>query len=146
MKDILISAYKLINIYNSKSRSAHRYGCGEVLYPAQAHMIETIGTNEGITLTAAAALLFITRAAASQCIKQLCNADLVRRGDKGGVGGAQELYLTEKGKSVFDEHRRRHEDMINALEETWDSLSEEGRESIRKMLSVTEKHILEMEE
>ena len=146
MTDLLVKAYRLINIYNSKSRTAHLYECGVTLYPAQVHTLEVIGENEGITLTETAAMLYVTKAAVSQCIKQLCGMGLIRREDKKAVGGAQELFLTGKGRSVFDEHHRRHSGMIKAIEDVWDTLSEDSREGIRKMLSITEEHISGMEE
>ena len=146
MEDFLLSAYRLINIYNSRSRSAHTYRCGVTLYPAQAHMLEAIGSNEGITLTEAAAMLFVTKAAVSQCVKQLCAAELVRREEKNTVGGAQELFLTAKGRSVYEEHHMRHKKLTDAVGEIWDTMSDEARESLCRMMAVTEKHILEMEE
>ena len=146
MENFLISVYRLINIYNSKSRSAHIYECGERLYPAQSHLLETIGTHRGITLTETAAMLYVTKAAVSQSVKQLCAMGLVVREDKNTVGGAQELYLTDKGREVFTEHRRRHSDMINAVGKVWDTLSEDAKKGIMEILSVTEKHILDMEE
>ena len=91
-------------------------------------------------------MLFVTRAAASQCIKQLCESDLVSREEKKGVGGAQELHLTDKGRAVFAEHRARHTDMIYAIEDVWNGLSDEAKESILNMMSITEKHILDLEE
>jgi len=116
-----------------------------VLYTAQVHTLEAIAAHDGITLTETAALLFVTRAAVSQCVKQLCAMGLVSREDMGTVGGAQGLHLTEKGRSVISEHRARHEDMLNAIGEVWNGLSEEAKESIKKMMSVTEKHILDLE-
>lgn len=145
MEDLLVSVYRLINIYNSKSRGTHLYECGAVLYTAQVHTLEAIGTHDGITLTETASLLFVTRAAVSQCVKQLCAMGLVCREDMGTVGGAQGLHLTEKGRSVYSEHRERHKDMLKAIEDVWNGLSDEAKESIKKMMSVTEKHILDLE-
>ena len=145
MESFLVSAYRLINLYNSKSRAAHLYECGVKLYPAQVHMLEAIGTNDGITLSETAAMLYVTRAAASQCIKQLCKMDLVIREEKKGIGGAQELHLTEKGLSVFSEHHIRHRDMINAIEEIWNGCSDEARNSMMEIMAITEKHIRDLE-
>ncbi|MBP5606149.1 MAG: winged helix-turn-helix transcriptional regulator [Ruminiclostridium sp.] len=146
MEDLLVSVYRLMNIYNNKSRITHKYECGAVLYPAQVHTLEAIGSHDGITLTETASLLFVTRAAVSQCVKQLCTMGLVSREDMGTVGGAQGLHLTEMGRSVYSEHRTRHKDMINAVEDIWNSLSDDAKESVKKMIAITEKHILDLEE
>ena len=135
-----------MNIYNSKNRTVNTYSCGLTLYPAQVHMLEAIGSNEGITLTETAELLFVSKPAVSQCIKQLCGAGLVRREGKGTAGGAMGLYLTDKGLSVYEEHRKRHAGLISAVGSVWGTLSPEARESITAMLSAAERSVLEMEE
>ncbi len=146
MEDLLVSIYRLINIYNSKNRIAHMYECGVSLYPAQTHMIETIGSHEGITLTRTAAMLFVTKAAVSQCVKQLCSMGLVIREDKKTVGGAQELRLTDKGRMVFAEHHSRHKAMTDEIGDIWKGLSDETKSSIKEMMKITEEHIVKMEE
>ena len=57
--DIFESSYRLLNKYNQKTQKPKHYGTDDLLYAAEVHMIDTIGTHGEITTTFLAQLLGI---------------------------------------------------------------------------------------
>ena len=43
--DIFENSYRLLNKYNQKTQKPKHYGTDDLLYAAEVHMIDTIGTH-----------------------------------------------------------------------------------------------------
>ena len=69
--------YGLINKYNQKTKTARQYGTEDLLYSAEVHMIEMIGSYETITTTKLAEKLGITKGAVSQITRKLLEKNLI---------------------------------------------------------------------
>ncbi len=69
--NLLENAYRLINKYIQHSKTPKSYGTEDMLYMSEVHMIEVIGSYEGITTTKLAAALGITKGAVSQTVSKL---------------------------------------------------------------------------
>lgn len=141
MEDLLSRTYRLINLYNSTGRKPYTYSCGETLYQAQVHFLECLYQREGETISSLSREMYMTRSAASQTAELLQKKELITRDDPAGKGGAQGLYLSEKGLEVIKEHRKRHSAMIERIGQVWQSLDENTRTAVTKMLDIVEEEI-----
>ena len=142
---LLTRAYKLINLYNSTQKKPRTYAGGLVLYPAQTHMIEIIGSSPGIHLSEIAEEYLITKGAVSQTISFLYEKELIvkKPSEKGGrnVG----LFLSESGQTVLQEHRALHRGMTDEISRLAGELSPEALEILAQITDVIEKNIRNME-
>ena len=142
---LLTRAYRLINIYNSTLKKPHTYSGDLVLYPAQSHMIEMIGENEGITLTEIAAEYMITKGAVSQLITFLEQKALIKKKPSQKGGRSTGLFLSESGRAVFNEHRQLHRGMLDEVTALAEQLPPEAVALLGKMADVIENTIRNMQ-
>lgn len=139
--ELLTKAYRLINLYNTKAKKPHTYSDGLVLYPAQSHMIELIGDNEGITVTQIAEQYMITKGAVSQIIKFLDEKGLICKKPSEKGGRTTELYLSSDGKRVMTEHREMHREMTEKIAALMDALTPETVEALSQIANIIEENI-----
>lgn len=108
-KDLVMEALNAVEELSSIMReydsSQHIYG-GYKLYQTEAHMIERIGNNPGISVTRLAVLLDKSVSACSQIIKKLLQKDFVTQYLLPENARVRKLYLTSAGKKVYRDHRR----------------------------------------
>lgn len=108
-KDLVIEALNAVEELSSIMREydsvQHIYG-GYKLYQTEAHMIERIGNNPGISATRLAVIFEKSVSACSQIIKKLVQKDLVTQYLLPENGRIRKLYLTNAGKRVYLDHRR----------------------------------------
>ena len=70
----MMTELKLTNqLMNEYDSLPHDYG-NAVLYQSEAHLIQCIGQNDGITVTEASKLLKKTKSACSQLVKKLVDS------------------------------------------------------------------------
>ena len=141
---LLTKAYKLINLYNSTQKKPHTYAGGLVLYPAQAHMLEIIGNAEGIDQSEIAGEYLITKGAVSQIISFLYENDLIFKKPSQKGGRSVGLFLSERGKTVFEEHRALHRSMTDELSRLAEGLSPEAVAILEQIADVIENNIRNM--
>ena len=141
---LLTRAYKLINLYNSTQKKPHTYSGGLVLYPAQAHMLEIIGNAEGTDQSEIAAEYLITKGAVSQIISFLYDNDLILKKPSRKGGRSVGLFLSERGRKVFEEHRAMHSGMTDEVSRLAEGLSPEAMEILEKIADVIEESIRNM--
>lgn len=142
--ELFTKFYRLINLYNAKSKKPHTFSDGLVLYPAQSHMIEIIGDNEGITLTQIADEYMITKGAVSQITKSLDEKALIIKKPSEKGGRTTELYLSDAGKRVLAEHREMHRIMTEQVSELAKKLTPETMEILENMANIIEENIREI--
>ena len=141
MEDLLTRAYRLINLYNSTGRRPCTYAGGETLYPAQIHFLECLSQDEGETLSVLSRKLYISRSAASQTVALLEDKGFLVKADPVGTGGAQCLYLSEKGRDAVKEHRLRHKSITYRLGAVLQGMDVDTRKQIVEMLDIIEEEI-----
>ena len=140
----LENAYRLINKYNQKAKTAKRYGTEDLLYSAEVHMIEIIGSYEMITTTKLARVLGITKGAVSQITRKLLEKNLIVKESSREKNNEVLISLTEKGRVVFCYHQGMHEDMLRKIELILYDLSDEGKTAMAKIVRVIEESLDEM--
>ena len=75
----MMTELKLTNqLMNEYDSLPHDYG-NAVLYQSEAHLIQCIGQNDGITVTEASKLLKKTKSACSQMVKKLVGKNWVKQ-------------------------------------------------------------------
>lgn len=91
---------ELIEQYDS---DPHQYG-DVVLYQAESYMIDSIGNEPGITITALAAQQNKTKSACSQLLRKLVDKGYVFQQRNKDNHREYMLYLTKEGEEVYKSH------------------------------------------
>lgn len=100
----MMTELKLTNqLMNEYDSLPHDYG-NAVLYQSEAHLIQCIGQNDGITVTEASKLLKKTKSACSQMVKKLVKKNWVKQTRNQNNNREYKLHLTEEGLIVYDHH------------------------------------------
>ncbi|MFQ9705452.1 MAG: PfkB family carbohydrate kinase [Enterocloster clostridioformis] len=100
----MMTELKLTNqLMNEYDSLPHDYG-NAVLYQSEAHLIQCIGQNDGITVTEASKLLKKTKSACSQMVKKLVGKNWVKQTRNQKNNREYKLHLTEEGLIVHDHH------------------------------------------
>lgn len=92
--------YDLMTEYDSLP---HQYGKYN-LYQVESHLIEYIGQHEGVTITVLSEVFGKTRSACSQMVKKLRDKKWVEQIRNPQNNREYNLYLTEEGKRIFENH------------------------------------------
>lgn len=115
-KDLVLEALEKVedisNIMREYDSIQHVYG-GYRLYQTEAHMIEQIGDNPGISASQLAGIFKKSVSACSQIIKKLLQKKLIIQRYTPENGKIRRLYLTETGKKVYDDHRGLENDIFD---------------------------------
>ena len=138
------NTYRLINKYNQKSKMAKHYGTEDLLYSAEVHMIEIIGSYETITTTKLAEVLGITKGAVSQITRKLWEKKLIAKAPSAKKINEVSISLTDKGRIVYAYHQRMHEEMLSKIDLILSDLSEESKIAMNKILQVIEDSLDDM--
>ena len=133
--NLLENSYRLINKYIQHSKTPKSYGTGDMLYMSEVHMIEVIGSYEGITTTKLAVALGITKGAVSQTVSKLEKKDMINKQPSTERTNEVFIYLSDKGRVVFENHRSMHSEMLNEINKLFDTMSEEGKQTIIAMIN-----------
>lgn len=135
--------YRLLNLYHAAQKQPRRYSGNITLYAAEAHMVEIIGSQPGIMGMELAERLFISKGAVSQTLKKLLEKGLVYKNDAAD-GRAARLYLTDAGGIIWQEHRRLHQPMLNALSQLTAQFSPETASALDQLGAIFEKHLTQI--
>ena len=133
---IFENTYRLINKYNQKGKTPKTYGTEDLLYVAEVHMIEIIGSYGQITTTQLAQVLSITKGAVSQTTAKLFGKGLIEKHNSKERTNEVFISLSEKGKLVFNYHRKMHADMMQQIEGELKQLSPESIKAVNKIIAI----------
>ena len=100
MLDALDEACQLMREYDS---FPHRYG-QDVLYQAESHVIQMVGKNPGITVTALASRMNKTPSACSQLVRKLREKGWISQTKNAQNNREFYLNLTEHGWIIYQNH------------------------------------------
>lgn len=134
-------SYRIINKYNQKAKKPKTYGTEDLLYPAEVHMIEIIGSYEKITTTKLAQVLAVTKGAVSQTTNKLLNKGLIEKSNSPQKTNEVFITLSKSGKTVFEYHRNIHADMQRNIQEELEKLSEESILAVNKIIQIIDNSI-----
>lgn len=132
----LEDTYRLINKYNQKAKTAKYYGTEDLLYSAEVHMIELIGSYEAITTTKLAEKLSITKGAVSQITRKLLEKDLIIKNPSAERSNEVLISLTDKGEIVYSYHQNMHEKMLERIDSVLSDLTDEGKMVLDKIIRI----------
>ncbi len=132
----LEDTYRLINKYNQKAKTAKRYCTEDLLYSAEVHMIEMIGSYEAITTTKLAEKLGITKGAVSQITRKLLEKDLIIKISSAQRSNEVLISLTDKGRIVYSYHQSMHEKMLGKIDSVISGLSDDGKMALEQIIRI----------
>ena len=135
------SAYRLINKYNQKTKVAKTYGTEDLLYSAEVHMIEIIGSYETITTTKLAKTLGITKGAVSQITYKLLKKNLIVKVPSTEKNNEVLISLTDKGRIVYSYHQNMHSKMMERIDSIICDLSDEGKTALLQIVQVIDESL-----
>jgi DNA-binding MarR family transcriptional regulator len=118
IRDLFLS---ILNKYRMFEKIPHHYGTGEILYPAEVVMIETLGAYPGINVTELAKKHGVTKGAISQTIKKLEKKELVKKTKSASNSKEVLLSLTMKGEIAYHQHQLFH---LQAASELFDEIDQ----------------------
>lgn len=142
--NFLENTYRIINKYNQKTKTAKHYGTEDLLYSAEVHMIEIIGSYGSITTTKLAQVLGITKGAVSQVTRKLSDKNMIIKEPSKEKNNEVLISLTEKGQTVFEYHQNMHKEMLVKLDFILNDLPEESKKAMDRMIRVIEESLDEM--
>ena len=126
------TAYDLMSEYDSLP---HSYG-ENVLYQAEAHLIDRIALHPGVTVTDLANMVRKTPSACSQLVRRLRDKGWVEQVRNAENNRIYNLYLTESGKQVYQAHTAFNQ---SCQEATFQLLSNFSPEELEHHLMVQRK-------
>lgn len=110
-KEIIDISGKLISEIVARDKRPMQLPDGHRIYRFELHVIENIGAEEGISVNELARSMGVTKGAISQVVTKLCNNGLAEKVKGANNRKTVNLYLSEKGRGVFEGHRRFHEEV-----------------------------------
>lgn len=142
--DIFESSYRLLNKYNQKTQKPKHYGTDNLLYAAEVHMIDTIGTHGEITTTSLAQIIGITKGAVSQTTAKLLDKGLIEKQISSEKKTAVCIHLSEKGKLVFAYHCNMHRNAQEKVQKLIDTLSPESLAAVQGIIDALDEMLDEI--
>lgn len=136
--------YKLINSYNRKTAKPKNYGTDDLLYPAEVHILDTIGNQNTITVTALSEKLGITKGAVSQTTAKLIKKQLIEKTPSETEKNTVYISLSEKGQIVYDYHKKMHLEAKNRIDKAMERLSPEGMSAFNEILGILDEMLEKM--
>jgi DNA-binding MarR family transcriptional regulator len=119
IREMIIDFFRLMNKFNKLSKQTFDFGTGDILYPAEVHVIDEIGKKNGETVTGLCKLFGVTKGAVSQIVGKLSRKGYLTKLRNENYGKEIILSLTPKGTKAFDAHIKLHdaidEDFARAL-------------------------------
>ena len=100
-KDIYITAYRLINKYNAKTKQPKTFGTAETVCGSEAQVLDVVAHEQPVTPSQIAALLGITKGAVSQTLAKLEKKALIVRSPSSDGNGMVTIRLSQAGEEIL---------------------------------------------
>ena len=98
-KDIYITAYRLINKYNAKTKQPKTFGTAETVCGSEAQVLDVVAHEKPDTPSQIEALLGITKGAVSQTLAKLEKKALIVRSPSSN--GMVTIRLSQAGEEIL---------------------------------------------
>lgn len=135
---------KIMLFRELRNRNPRRYGTDDLLFMAEADMIDVIGSHKDIHSVEIAQMCNITKSAVSKTIIKLRNKGLVERIPHPEDNRKMILSLTPKGKVVYDFHKNIDNTVDNYIESALSNCSEEEIYAYKKIARIYETALFEI--
>lgn len=99
--DVYITAYRLINKYNAKTKQPKTFGTAETVCGSEAQVLDVVAHTQLGTCSQIASALGITKGAVSQTLAKLEKKALIERAPARDGCGTVAIRLTEKGQEIL---------------------------------------------
>lgn len=100
-KDIYITAYRLINKYNAKTKQPKTFGTAETVCGSEAQVLDVVAHEQPVTPSQIAALLGITKGAVSQTLAKLEKKAFIVRSPSSDGNGMVTIRLSQAGEEIL---------------------------------------------
>lgn len=100
-KDIYITAYRLINKYNAKTKQPKTFGTTDTVSGAEAQVLDVVAHEQPVIASRIAASLGITKGAVSQTLAKLEKKALIVRAPSEESGGMVMIRLSQAGQEIL---------------------------------------------
>lgn len=108
--------------------------CGVTINTAAMSMMNVIDMNSEMTVTDLGQKMHLTKGAVSQMLTKLCKMGLTAKEQYDGNEKRVYPVLTERGKTVVDEYREKHQVFYTGVAELLDGYTEEDCNVIYQFL------------
>lgn len=147
MKDyleFLIIFDRVIHKYNQWENKKRTYDTDDLMSRPEIHTIAAVGDNPGINITTLAAVLGITKGAASQMIYKLVDKGTIEKKISPNSDTEVALNLTEKGMMNYEAHKKYHQQTNDESLALLKDMPDYVYKSLLKYLSLYEQQIDKM--
>ncbi|RJR44909.1 MAG: MarR family transcriptional regulator [Desulfobacteraceae bacterium] len=132
---------RIINALSTGKKPRHDFGTGDLLSPAEIHLVAVIGKMPGLTASQIVPQLGITKGAVSQSLKKLVRKGYVDKSPKADNLREHSLMLTPKGRKAFSHHEKQEGKLIRSLREHLKRMETRHLESVTNLLNELHDHI-----
>lgn len=102
--ELVDSFYEIERLLDALEKKPHTYGSDYLLYSGEAHTLEIICENEGLTQKALSERMYRTKGATSVMVDKLVQKGLITKSTGRGDQRKNALYPTEEGRRVNENH------------------------------------------
>jgi len=128
----------LLKLTIALDRSPKRFGTDELLTHSEIHLIEIIGSNEGLSVTDIGKAMGVTKGAVSQNLKKLEDKQYTDKSPDPENRSRSIVGLTAKGWTAYWAHKHWHETMDGGFAQYINDLSDDELSIIIAFLERTE--------
>lgn len=130
------SIYELSNLLSLYQNIPRTYGNDVVVHMAEAHMIQTIGNHDGITITELSKLKQKTKSAMSQLVDKLDKKGLIIKTRNPKDKKQVYIKLSEKGMEIYLYHQELDKQNYSKYLKMLDDFSEEDIDKSSALVNV----------
>ena len=114
-KELSRQFFDTVNQFNKFDHASRNFGTDVILSLSEIHLIDFIGDHYGCCANDAAEGLGITKGAVSQTLKSLLKLNFIERKPDKNNKSRFLLFLTDKGKTAYTEHKKYHENIESKI-------------------------------
>ncbi len=132
-RELVASFIRLVNKYNALEKSPLSYGTAQKFFHSERHMLDIVGDEPGLNITAFAQKAGVTKGAISQVVNKLERKGALRRFKGKSNDKEIQLELTQLGERIYAQHQRVNQETINHL---WDELEKHPQDKIDFLMEI----------
>lgn len=137
-KDIYITAYRLINKYNAKTKQPKTFGTAETVCGSEAQVLDVVAHEQPVIPSQIATLLGITKGAVSQTLAKLEKKALIARSPSSEGNGTVTIRLTQAGEDILKNYYAYRDCRLRKVLATAQALAPESAAAVLYMLEAFE--------
>lgn len=137
-KDIYITAYRLINKYNAKTKQPKTFGTAEPVCGSETQIMDVLANEGDVTASQIANILGITKGAVSQTLSKLQKKGLISREAVGDGGNIVYIRLSEAGKEILVNYYAYRDCRLRKVIATAQALPKESADAVLYMMEAFE--------